>query len=116
MLAGRAPWANPNRDVMYKNIVSQPAKMLDYFSPKAKDLLRRLLQIDVLLTQKSFRLSDAHEAMRHPFFASIDWCRLLERKTVPPCIPTSPESAGDEPDLDNPVFDHFTYEEPNITL
>lgn len=48
MLAGAPPFYSRNRDVMFRNMLTKPAEMKSHFSPQAVDLLRNLLQVDVI--------------------------------------------------------------------
>jgi len=50
MLAGVPPFYSPNRDQMFKNILTETLQLKPYFSPATSDLLRRLLENNVLLT------------------------------------------------------------------
>lgn len=58
---------------------------LDIISDNARDLLSKMLAKD-----KSERLgynNDLKEIKQHPFFKSIDWNLLDQRKIAPPFIP-----------------------------
>lgn len=48
MLAGAPPFYSKNRDLMFKNMLSKPLEIKSYFSPKAADLLKNLVQVDVI--------------------------------------------------------------------
>lgn len=82
MLTGLPPYYDENTTEMYKKILSEPLHFPgpEIVPPPAKDLLTHLLD-----RRPEHRLGakGASEIKAHPFFHSIDWRKLLERKYDP---------------------------------
>ena len=82
MLTGLPPYYDENTNEMYRKILSEPLHFPgpEIVPPAAKDLLERLLnrRPDERLGAKG-----PSEIKNHPFFHSIDWRKLLERKYDP---------------------------------
>mmetsp|Transcript_19687 Transcript_19687/g.46033 ORF Transcript_19687/g.46033 Transcript_19687/m.46033 type:complete len:544 (+) Transcript_19687:184-1815(+) len=82
MLVGLPPFYDRNVKRAYELILTQTIPIPSYLSPAATSLLQGLLQRD-----PSKRLgdspADALELRQHPFFASVDWDRVLAREVVP---------------------------------
>jgi serine/threonine protein kinase len=76
MLSGRPPHYSKNRKQMMQDIVEKRIEMKAFFSVEAKNLLQGLLE-----REPSKRLGtseeDANELKRHPWFAKIDWQKLM---------------------------------------
>lgn len=82
MLTGWPPWSDENRDILFKQILLEPLSTDDdKLSPEAKDLLQRMLK-----KKPEDRIS-SEEIKKHPFFASIDFEKLLAKKIEPPFKP-----------------------------
>ena len=83
MLVGVPPYFSGNRDELFKNIISGPLKLPRSVSHHAKGLI-----VSLLNRNPTKRLGSgpegAEEIMRHPFFASVNWRDVLEKKTNPP--------------------------------
>jgi hypothetical protein len=94
MLAGAPPFFSKNKDEMYDSIMNKPVKMRPHFSPTVCDLLRALMQADVRTTQPDDRLADATAVKRHPFFETINW-ELLANKRISPTFQPKVESGRD---------------------
>ena len=82
MLTGLPPFYDENTNEMYRKILSEP---LHFPGPEivpsaAKDLLIRLLDRK---PDKRLGANGASEIKSHPFFHSIDWRKLLQRKYEP---------------------------------
>lgn len=91
---------------MYRKILAEPLHFpsSDIVPPAARDLLTRLLDRDA---SRRLGSNGASEIKAHPFFHSIDWRKLLDRKYEPSFKP----SVVDERDTAN--FDkEFTSEMP----
>lgn len=106
MLNGRAPFVSKNRQEVLKSILQKRIEMKSFFSAEAKRLLRKLLCVD---PQKRLGSSsrDAEEIKAEPFFKSINWAEL-EQKRVKPVF--NPEVAADD-DCKN-IDPMFLKEEP----
>lgn len=82
MLTGLPPFYDENTNEMYRKILSEPLHFpgQDIVPPSAKDLLTKLLNRK---PDQRLGANGASEIKAHPFFHSIDWRKLLERKYEP---------------------------------
>ncbi|KAF2156743.1 serine/threonine-protein kinase YPK2/YKR2 [Myriangium duriaei CBS 260.36] len=106
MLTGLPPFYDENTNDMYRKILSEPLHFPgpEIVPPAARDLLTKLLDRDAT---KRLGVNGAAEIKAHPFFHSIDWRKLLDRKYEPSFKP----NVTDERDTAN--FDReFTSEAP----
>ncbi|KAK5166856.1 Serine/threonine-protein kinase [Saxophila tyrrhenica] len=106
MLTGLPPFYDENTNEMYRKILAEPLHFPgpEIVPPAARDLLTRLLDRDAT---KRLGTNGASEIKAHPFFHSIDWRKLLDRKYEPSFKP----NVLDERDTAN--FDkEFTSEAP----
>ncbi|KAI6843498.1 serine/threonine protein kinase-like protein [Hortaea werneckii] len=106
MLTGLPPFYDENTNDMYRKILAEPLHFPgpEIVPPAARDLLTRLLDRDATRRLGS---NGASEIKAHPFFHSIDWRKLLDRKYEPSFKP----NVLDE--LDTANFDkEFTSEAP----
>ncbi|TKA31279.1 hypothetical protein B0A50_02124 [Salinomyces thailandicus] len=106
MLTGLPPFYDENTNEMYRKILAEPLHFPgpEIVPPAARDLLTRLLDRDATRRLGS---NGASEIKAHPFFHSIDWRKLLDRKYEPSFKP----NVLDE--LDTANFDkEFTSEAP----
>ncbi|KAJ3033088.1 hypothetical protein HDV00_006732 [Rhizophlyctis rosea] len=108
MLCGLPPFYDENTNEMYKKILTEELKFPDDVSPVAKDLLRQLLNRDA---NARLGANGADEIKRHPFFADINWGRLMARKYSPPFRPNV-SSATDTSNFD----EEFTSEMPTDSI
>jgi len=92
MLSGLPPFYSEDVQEMYTKILTAEIEYPDEIPEDAKDLLSKLLE-----RNPDSRLSDPSEMKRHPFYASIDWDKLIKKEIVPPFIP---ETSGED-DLRN---------------
>ena len=60
--------------------------MKSFFSIEAKSLLQGLLERDPLKRLGSSE-DDSNELKRHPWFAKIDWDKLMKKQLEPPFKP-----------------------------
>ncbi len=67
-------------------IVEQRVEMKPYFTVEAKSLLAGLLDRDPTKRLGSSD-DDANELKRHPWFAKIDWVKLMQKTIEPPFKP-----------------------------
>ncbi|CAO3648738.1 unnamed protein product [Cunninghamella echinulata] len=104
MLTGLPPFYDENTNEMYRKILQDELRFPDNVSSEAQDLLTGLLTRD-----PSERLGhNGPEVIKnHPFFASIDWRKLMQKKVQPPFKPLV-ENAYDTTNFD----DEFTSEAP----
>ncbi|KAL3668953.1 hypothetical protein V7S43_006241 [Phytophthora oleae] len=86
MMTGQTPFFDRNRKRMFHNILHRDVVFTQAFSEDAKDLLTGLLRRDPAKRLGSGP-SGVQEIMDHPFFASIDFDKLLKREMEPPFKP-----------------------------
>ncbi|KAK0118382.1 hypothetical protein ONS95_012671 [Cadophora gregata] len=104
MLTGLPPFYDENTNEMYRKILSEPLHFpsAEVVPPSAKDLLTRLLNRK---PDQRLGANGASEIKAHPFFHSIDWRKLLQRKYEPTFKPNVTDA------LDTKNFDvEFTQE------
>lgn len=122
MLTGLPPYYDENTNEMYRKILSEP---LHFPGPEivpaiAKDLLAQLLDRN---PERRLGAKGPSEIKAHPFFNSIDWRKLLQRKYDPTFKPnvvrqSTPTALcrrlpGQVDALDTANFDsEFTQEKP----
>jgi len=87
MLTGRLPFQGEDRKETMNQILKAKLSMPHYLSPEAQALLRALFK-----RNPSNRLGGGangiNDIKNHPFFATIDWNKLLKKQIVPPFQPT----------------------------
>jgi len=104
MLSGLPPFFSQDVQVMYRRIIKEELSFSDVFSEDAMDLLEKLLAKD-----PAQRLTDTKVMKAHPFFKTIDWDLLYQKKIKPPYEP----DVTDSNDLRN-IDEEFTQENPQI--
>jgi serine/threonine protein kinase len=101
MLSGLPPFYDSNLHVMYEKIVRGKLHMPAYLSPSCQNLLYGLLERDP--KRRLGYANDGEELRSHPWFASIDW-QVLYDKRIP--APFRPKNVGGVEDTQN-VDDEF---------
>jgi len=112
MLTGLPPFYCEDVQIMYTRIMTAELEIPDNISPEAGDLLSKLLERDPEL-----RLQDPEKIKRHPFFKSIDWTLLVEKKIQPPFVPEV-ASKDDTSNIDSTFTDEavsFDDDDPGPT-
>ncbi|KAG0169737.1 AGC protein kinase Gad8 [Apophysomyces sp. BC1015] len=104
MMTGLPPFYDENTNEMYRKILQDELRFPDEMSSDAKDLLRGLLTRD---PNERLGNNGPEYIKNHPFFARIDWRRLMQKKMQPPFKP-SVEGAYDTSNFD----EEFTSEAP----
>jgi serum/glucocorticoid-regulated kinase 2 len=101
MLTGLPPFYDENTNEMYRKILSEPLHFPgpEIVPPSAKDLLTKLLNRK---PDQRLGVNGASEIKAHPFFHSIDWRKLLQRKYEPTF---KPNVVSVPPDAHSCVFD-----------
>ena len=87
MMFGIPPFYSRDVQEMYKNTIVNPLKFKarPKVSDEAKDFIAGLL---VKAPAKRLgSVADSLEVMSHPWFKDFDWCKLLDKKLVPPYNP-----------------------------
>lgn len=109
MMCGRLPFYNRDHDILFELILMEEVRFPRTITPEAKELLSGLLVKD-----PNKRLGggpdDAKEIMTHPFFISVNWQDLYEKRVLPPFKPQV------HSDTDTRYFDsEFTGESVELT-
>ncbi|KAK7408171.1 Serine/threonine-protein kinase [Neonectria punicea] len=106
MLTGLPPFYDESTKEMYSKILSAPLSFpgIDIVPPAAKDLLMKLLNRD---PAQRLGANGPVEIKSHPFFRTIDWKKLLQRKYEPTFKP----NVANALDTDN-IGPEFTSEAP----
>jgi serum/glucocorticoid-regulated kinase 2 len=82
MLTGWPPWTDDNRETLFKRILTEPLPINERLSATAIDLLKKML-----VKRIKDRIKPAN-IKKHPFFASINFEKLLAKNVEPPFVPT----------------------------
>eukprot|EP00996_Jenningsia_fusiforme_P007121 NODE_936_length_1807_cov_64.209329_g823_i0.p1 GENE.NODE_936_length_1807_cov_64.209329_g823_i0~~NODE_936_length_1807_cov_64.209329_g823_i0.p1 ORF type:complete len:297 (-),score=82.52 NODE_936_length_1807_cov_64.209329_g823_i0:392-1282(-) len=82
MMAGLPPFYNENVNEMYELILNKPLEFPNTIGKDAQDLISQLLIRDV-----SKRLIDGEKILKHPFFSSINFDKLLKKELTPAFVP-----------------------------
>jgi len=86
MIFGLPPFYSKDIGEMYENILYKPLKFKAHVSMGARKLLEGLLQKHQV-SRLGSGPRDVDEIKEHPFFNSIDWDLLEQRKIDPPYNP-----------------------------
>ncbi|XP_076360405.1 RAC serine/threonine-protein kinase-like isoform X2 [Tachypleus tridentatus] len=109
MMCGRLPFYNRDHDILFELILVEEVKFPKNLSPEAKSMLSGLLVKDPKKRLGGGQ-DDAREIMVHPFYRSVNWQDLLEKKVTPPFKPQVTS------DTDTRYFDQeFTGETVELT-
>lgn len=86
MLAGFPPFFDDDPMGTYRKILHGKIEFPPHFSRASRDIVKKLLQAD--LTKRYGNLKGgARDIKVHPWFSSIDFNALLNRKLTPPIVP-----------------------------
>ncbi|KAH7825253.1 putative serine/threonine kinase [Monocercomonoides exilis] len=86
ILVGLPPFYNNNQQIMFQNILSGEVQFPDFVSPDARDLLRKLLHREPR-NRIGCQARGAADIKEHPFFASLNWDDVYNKKYTPTFIP-----------------------------
>ena len=86
MICGHLPFYNRNHEVLFDLILHEEIKLPDHLSANAKDILAKILVKDPKHRLGS-STRDGEEVMEHPFFAPLDFDKLLRGELKPPFTP-----------------------------
>jgi len=98
LLTSRPPFNDRDRAKLQTAILNGPIKLPGHLSSTAKHLINSLLKRNI---EKRLGCGERgiEEIKSHPFFSSINWKKLAERKIIPPWKPAL------ESDIDTSFFD-----------
>ena len=83
MLAGAPPYYSPDREQYFKNVKSGVLKIPKSLSADVKDLIQKLLDRSPK-TRLGAGPNGANDIKSHPWFKTIDWTKVVDRKLKPP--------------------------------
>ncbi|PAA49577.1 hypothetical protein BOX15_Mlig007654g2 [Macrostomum lignano] len=86
MLTGQLPFQGANRKDTMQQILKAKLGMPQFLSPDAQSLLRALFKRNPA-NRLGFGAHGMAELKAHPFFASLSWTELLNRRFQPPFKP-----------------------------
>ena len=86
MLTGLPPFYDENMTKMYRSIMGDPLHFPHYISPIARDLITKLLDRNPN-NRLGSNEKDFEEIKSHPFFSSINWDEIINKKFIPEWIP-----------------------------
>jgi len=86
MMCGRLPFYSRDHEKLFEMILMKNVQFPSDLSVNAQNILRGLLDKDPL-RRLGGRVDDADEIMTHPFFATIVWQDLYDKKIPPPFKP-----------------------------
>ena len=87
MLTGRLPFQGEDRKETMNQILKAKLGMPQFLSAEAQALLRALFKRNPA-NRLGSGADGINDIKKHPFFASIDWALLMEKKLTPPFQPT----------------------------
>ncbi|KAI8818964.1 kinase-like domain-containing protein [Fimicolochytrium jonesii] len=85
LISGKTPFGDESSDRIYDNIQSGRIKWHPLIKGHAKELIRRLLDIDP--EKRLGSNGDGAEIKQHPWFKPVIWKKAEARQTVPPFVP-----------------------------
>ncbi|XP_024971759.1 3-phosphoinositide-dependent protein kinase 2-like isoform X1 [Cynara cardunculus var. scolymus] len=85
MLSGTSPFKDASEWLIFQRIVARDIRFPDYFSDEARDLIDKLLDID--LAKRPGAGCEGYASLKnHPFFQTIDWHDLRSRSPPRPAL------------------------------
>jgi len=105
MLAGRPPFYNGDRGVMFQRILHSPIPANQYVPPAAFDLATRFLDRNPR-TRLGSGERDFDHIKAHPFFAPLTWEAVADRRNVPEFVPSAQADYVDPCFSSEPVRPH----------
>jgi serum/glucocorticoid-regulated kinase 2 len=85
MMTGLPPFYDENVNTMYQRILHDPLRFPEDISAEAKSVMTCLL---VRNPTRRLGVNGAEEIKQHPFFKTIDWKKLLQKRVQPPFKPS----------------------------
>lgn len=86
MLTGCPPFTGSSRKVITERILKQKLSLKKYLTPDAKNIITKLLNRKIEY-RLGFGEKDGDAIKCHPFFKSVDWTAMYERRVDPPFKP-----------------------------
>jgi protein kinase X len=116
MLSGKPPFHGEHTFEIFEKILSAKVDMPAYFHPEAKDLIEKLLVVDVAKRLGGTRGGGADEVMAHPWFAGIDWEALHKRQLRAPINPgiTGEGDSHNFPRYSDQTVEHKEFKENEL--
>ncbi|XP_043090918.1 serine/threonine-protein kinase N1b isoform X2 [Puntigrus tetrazona] len=109
MLVGESPFPGDDEEEVFDSIVNDEVRYPRFLSTEAIGIMRRLLRRNPERRLGSSE-KDAEDIKKQPFFRTMDWDALLQRRVPPPFVP----AVKGKEDVSN--FDaEFTNEAPALT-
>lgn len=105
MCAGLPPFYDTNMEIMYEKIMTADLVFPRHFLPETRSLLSGMLNRDVT---KRLGYNGAEELKAHPFFAGLDWEKVMRREIKPMFKPPPSTSETDVRNFE----EEFTRETP----
>nr|CAD2168453.1 unnamed protein product [Meloidogyne enterolobii]CAD2173791.1 unnamed protein product [Meloidogyne enterolobii] len=99
MAAGYPPFFADQPIQIYEKIVSGKVKFPSHFSNELKDLLKNLLQVDLIKRFGNLKNGVA-DIKNHKWFGSVDWISIYQRKIEAPFLPKC-RGPGDSSNFDD---------------
>ena len=78
---------------MFRRIVNSPLELPSHLSHNARDLLKKLLQKNP--SSRIGATGGIAEIKRHPFFSTVDFEAVWQKRIIPPFVPELEESYFD---------------------
>jgi serine/threonine protein kinase len=118
MLAGHPPFFDDEAVKLYEKIVACKVAFPPFMDLRARDLVRKLLVVDLSKRLGNLR-GGALDVKTHVFFWGVDWGALMRREVVPPFKPAV-KGEGDTSYFDTYDEDYAPYgsatEDPHEAL
>jgi serine/threonine protein kinase len=117
MLVGLPPFYDGNTNKMYRAILHDQINFPHHVSPRAEDLISRLLDRDPKARLGASE-ADAEEIKRHPFFEMLDWDDVMARKVRPqwrPKIATEDDTSHFDAQFTSQAHDATQEEDATVT-
>lgn len=102
MLTGLPPWYTTDKEKLFDRLRNAPLKFPYYVTRPAAMLITALLNRDPLARLGA---GGGAEVKVHPFFSSLDWTALYERRLRPPFDPCKNQNIGDTENFDREFTD-----------
>lgn len=111
LTSGLPPFAGLEVNTMYRKILTESFPFKPYMSPVLCSFIQAVCHKDAKMRLGSGP-TGAEEVKKHPFFADVQWDKLLKKQVVPPFKPDvrsemdssnfDPTFTGQEPRLESP--------------